>query len=631
VGKATLFLLYAGLLGATSAPPETPYAKLLHLRVAMRDNVRLDTNVFYPAGSGRFPTVLLRTPYGKGGDLPVGYQSFINHGYAVVMQDVRGRYASAGAFDVLNQEGPDGYDTLNWIAGQPWSDGKVGMIGGSYLGIAQWRVALLNNPHLKAIFPVVAGSDEYLDRYYSPGGALKLGHRLLWMSDNLTAPGTAKPKFADYINHLPLRTVDRSATRRTLGFYQTILNHPAYDSFWKDLSVRENIERVRVPVFAVGGWYDNFVESDLQAFTALRKLYGRMDDKHRIMIGPWAHNMSTPFQGVSYGDDSSSPIRSYQIEWFDHWLKGAPLKDSKEDARRFSPETWHAVRAEVDEAPVHIFVMGVNRWRDEPDWPLARAKTEALYLASERAANSLNGDGILQWKPDRAKTLDESTDSFTYDPRNPVPTRGGAVCCDPKIFPWGPIDQRPVEKRKDVLVYTSAPMKQDLEVTGPIRVVLYASTSALDTDFTAKLVDVFPNGEARNLTDGILRVRYREGLEKAELAEPGKVYPLMIDAGVTSNVFLAGHAIRIEVSSSNFPRFDRNPNTGRAFADETVLKKAQQTIYHSRQYPSHVLLPVIPENDVRRLGAELTSASAARYGSKRSSVVSAKPVGSTAR
>jgi putative CocE/NonD family hydrolase len=409
------------------------------------------------------------------------------------------------------------------------------------------------------------------------------------------------------------------------------LNHPAYDSFWKDLSVRENIERVRVPVFAVGGWYDNFVESDLQAFTALRKLYGRMDDKHRIMIGPWAHNMSTPFQGVSYGDDSSSPIRSYQIEWFDHWLKGAPLKDSKEDARRFSPETWHAVRAEVDEAPVHIFVMGVNRWRDEPDWPLARAKTEALYLASERAANSLNGDGILQWKPDRAKTLDESTDSFTYDPRNPVPTRGGAVCCDPKIFPWGPIDQRPVEKRKDVLVYTSAPMKQDLEVTGPIRVVLYASTSALDTDFTAKLVDVFPNGEARNLTDGILRVRYREGLEKAELAEPGKVYPLMIDAGVTSNVFLAGHAIRIEVSSSNFPRFDRNPNTGRAFADETVLKKAQQTIYHSRQYPSHVLLPVIPENDVRRLGAELTSASAARYGSKRSSVVSAKPVGSTAR
>jgi hypothetical protein len=220
-----------------------------------------------------------------------------------------------------------------------------------------------------------------------------------------------------------------------------------------------------------------------------------------------------------------------------------------------------------------------------------------------------------------------TADSFTYDPRNPVPTLGGAVCCDPKIFPWGPIDQRPVEKRKDVLVYTSAPVKQDLEVTGPIRVVLYASTSALDTDFTAKLVDVFPNGEARNLTDGILRIRYRDGLEKAKLAEPGKIYPLVIDAGVTSNVFLAGHSVRFEISSSNFPRFDRNPNTGRPFADETTLKKAQQMVYHSRQYPSHVLLPVIPASDseARRLGQELTSASAARYGAKRSPVLSAKP------
>jgi putative CocE/NonD family hydrolase len=586
VGKfATLFLVCLGLLRATSP---VPYAKLLHVRVAMRDNVRLDTNVFHPGGSGRFPTVLLRTPYGKGADLPAGYQSFINHGYAVVLQDVRGRYGSGGVFDVLNQEGPDGYDTLNWIAAQPWSDGKVGMIGGSYLGIAQWRVALLDNPHLKAIFPVVSGSDEYLDRYYSPGGALKLGHRLLWMSQNLTTPGSAKPKFNDYIYHLPLRTVDRSATRRMQGFYQVILNHPTYDTFWKNLSVRENIDRVHVPVFAVGGWYDNFAESDLEAFAALHKLYGRLDDKHRIMIGPWAHNMSTPFQGVSYGDDSSSPIRSYQIEWFDHWLKGTP-----EDALRFSPEKWHAVRAEVDEAPVHIFVMGVNRWRDEPDWPLARAKSTALYLESEHAANGLTGDGVLQWKPERTKSQDAAADSFVYDPRNPVPTHGGAVCCDPKIFPWGPLDQRPVEKRKDVLVYTSAPMKQDLEVTGPIRAVLYASTSALDTDFTVKLVDVFPNGEARNLTDGILRLRYRGGLDKTELAEPGKVYPLLIDAGVTSNVFLAGHSIRVEISSSNFPRFDRNMNTGGNNYDETSGVVAHNVIHHSKQYPSEVTLSVV--------------------------------------
>ncbi|HEX5227707.1 MAG TPA: CocE/NonD family hydrolase [Bryobacteraceae bacterium] len=619
-----LVLCGASLLCATTP---VPYAKLLHVRVAMRDHVRLEANVFHPVGNGRFPTVLLRTPYGKGADLPAGYQSFINRGYAVMMQDVRGRYASGGEFHIFNQEGPDGDDTLNWIAAQPWSDGSVGMIGGSYLGIAQWQVALLNNPHLKAIFPVVSGSDEYLDRFYSQGGAMKLGHRLLWMSQNLTPAGAAKPKFGDYIYHLPLRSIDRSATRRTLGFYQTILDHPTYDSFWKNLSVRQNLDRVHVPVFAVGGWYDNFAESDLEAFSALHKLNGRLDDRHRIMIGPWAHNMSTPFQGVSYGDDSSSPIRSYQIEWFDRWLKGA-----KDETQRFTPETWHAVRAEVDEAPVHIFVMGVNRWRDEPDWPLARARNTPLYLAAERAANGSSGAGVLEWRPERAHTADLASDSFVYDPRNPVPTLGGAVCCDPKIFPWGPMDQRPVEKRKDVLVYTSAPLKQDLEVTGPIRVVLYASTSAPDTDFTAKLVDVFPDGQARNLSDGILRLRYRAGLDKVEFAEEGKVYPLAIDAGVTSNVFLAGHSIRVEISSSNFPRYDRNPNTGRAFADDTVLKKAQQMIYHSRLYPSHIVLPVIPapERVVRRLGPErlgpeLTSASAARYGAKRSSAVLMKP------
>jgi hypothetical protein len=239
---------------------------------------------------------------------------------------------------------------------------------------------------------------------------------------------------------------------------------------------------------------------------------------------------------------------------------------------------------------------------------------------------------VLQSRPERGNAAAELKDQFTYDPRNPVPTRGGAVCCDPKIFAWGPMDQRPVESRKDVLVYSSAPLKQDMEVTGQIRVVLYASTSAADTDFTAKLVDVFPNGEARNLTDGILRIRYRHGLDKPELAQPGEVYPLNIDVGVTSNVFLAGHSIRLEISSSNFPRFDRNPNTGRAFADESTQKKAQQVVYHSRLYPSHLLMPVIPasetatEKAARRHGPELTSASATRYGAKRSSAVEAKPL-----
>jgi putative CocE/NonD family hydrolase len=609
-------LLCAALLSATTSPH---FQELLHVRVPMRDGVHLDTNVFHPSNGGRYPTVLLRTPYGKGTELPAGYISFMDHGYAVVLQDVRGRYASEGNFDPLRQEGPDGYDTLNWIAEQPWSNGKVGMIGGSYLGIAQWRVALLDNPHLKAIFPVVSGSDDYFDRFYSPGGATKLGHRLLWFSLNLTPPGVARPKFNDFIFHLPLRTADQAATHRTLGLYQTVLNHPTYDSFWKNASVLGNIDRVRVPVFAVGGWYDNFVESDLNAFAALHRLAGKLDDQHRIMIGPWAHNMSIPFAGINLGLDSSAPIRAYQIEWFDHWLKGLP-----ENAARYSPEVWHNVRAEVDEAPVHIFVMGVNRWRDEQEWPLARTHYTPLYLASDGHANSLNGDGELQWTPVRKKA---KPDLFAYDPRSPVQTRGGAVCCDPKIFPWGPIDQRPIEQRNDVLVYTSTPLKDNVEVTGPIQMVLYASTSAPDTDFTAKLLDVFPNGEARNLTDGILRIRYRQGLEKARLARPGEIYPLTIDAGVTSNVFLKGHSIRVEISSSNFPRFDRNPNTGRALADETVLKTAHQTIYHSALLPSHLLLPVIPEQSRKNL----TSASVARYGAKGNQPISPKGINVQAR
>jgi putative CocE/NonD family hydrolase len=600
---ASLWFGAALLTASPVAPAVTASAvkveKLLHVRVPLRDGIHLDANVFYPAGGTRYPAILIRTPYGKGADFPPGYTSFIQHGYAVVLQDVRGRYGSEGVFDALNQEGPDGYDTLNWIAAQPWSDGKVGMIGGSYLGIAQWRVALLNNPHLKAIFPVVSGGDDYLDRFYSPGGAMKLGHRLLWFSQNLTPSGLPKPKFGSYIGHLPLRTSDTAATGRTLPIYQTILEHPTYDSFWKDLSVREKIDRVRVPVFAVGGWYDNYVESDLDAFRALHKA-GKQDTKHRIMIGPWPHNMSTPFAGVGFGNDSGAPIRAYQIAWFDHWLKGTP-----EEAAHYTPWTWHNVRAEVDEAPMHIFVMGVNRWRDEQEWPLARTRYTAFYLTSKGHANTGKGDGSLVWNLGK-KT---KPDQFVYDPRDPVPTMGGAVCCDPKIFPWGPMDQRPVEKRKDVLVYSSDPLKQDLEVTGPVRVVLYASTSAPDTDFTAKVIDVFPSGEARNLTDGLLRVRYRNGLEKAEPGEPGEIYPLTIDAGVTSNVFLKGHRIRLEISSSNFPRFDRNPNTGRLIADETVLKKAQQTVYHDRVYPSHVLLPVVPD---------LNSATAARSGAKKS-------------
>lgn len=557
-------LIASGTLVFASTPE---IVKRLNVKVPMQDGVHLAANIFLPSESGRFPTILVRTPYNKGDDLLPGYRLFVNHGYAMVVEDARGRYESEGVFDPLGQEPKDGNDTLNWIARQPWSDGKIGMLGGSYLGIVQWKAALLDNPHLKAIAPVVAGSDDYRDRYYSTGGAFQLGHRLLWMSENLRAPGFSPPNFASYVRTLPLRRADLAATGQRSSILQTVLNHPAYDAFWRNLSTREHIDRIHVPVFIVGGWYDCFVESDLSAFTALRAHSG----VDRIVIGPWPHNMSVKFAGADFGQDSGAPIRRMQLEWFDQWLKS---KDTPIMSR----------------PPAHIFVMGANRWRDEQEWPPARAKLTAFYFTSHGAANTLDGGGSLGPQPSR-RSLPER---FTFDPAHPVPTMGGSTCCNPKVFPWGPMDQRPVERRSDVLVFTTPPVREDLEVIGPVRVVLYASTSAPDTDFTAKLVDLFPNGEARNLTDGILRLRYRDSLEKPEPAVPGQVYELNIDAGVTSNVFLKGHRVRLEISSSNFPRFDRNPNTGRTIADEAVLRKADQIIYHDRQHPSRLILPVIP-------------------------------------
>ena len=546
---------------------------MLHQRIAMRDGVHLCTNIFRPEGVRRGPVLLIRTPYGKPNDLTGNYQYFVEQGYAVVIQDVRGRKDSEGRFRQVEQETADGEDTLNWIGRQPWCDGNIGMLGGSYLGIAQWRAALGNSPYLKAIFPVVSGSDEYLDRYYSPGGALKLGHRLLWMAENVRAPGFPLPPFSTFVNHLPLRTSDRAATGRTVDFFQQALNHPFYDTYWKEASTFRSLNRVKVPAFLVSGWYDNYVESDLDT---LRKLLPRFPED-RIVVGPWPHNMSIKFPGIDFGPDAGAPIRRYQKLWFDRWLRGRTADDALA-------------------LPVQVFVMGENRWRGFSRWPPEESVATPFYLDSAGGANTLEGDGRLRRHPPDH----ELADRFLYDPHDPVPTRGGALCCNPNVFPWGPMDQRAVERRKDVLVYTSRPLPYDFEIAGPVRVVLYVETTAPDTDITAKLIDVFPGGEARNLTDGILRLRYRTSLEKPELLQPGSVYAVTVDAGVTANVFKMGHRIRLEVSSSNFPRFDRNPNTGRPIADETQWRQARQTVWHGPLKPSHLLLPAVPRPIVAR-------------------------------
>jgi putative CocE/NonD family hydrolase len=537
----------------------------------MRDGIDLAANVFRPEGTGRVPTILIRTPYGKGSDLRPNYRAFVEHGYAVVIEDVRGRYKSEGIFDPLRQEVADGEDTLSWIAHQEWSNQRVGMTGASYLGIAQWKAALSASPYLKAIFPIVAGDDEYFDRFYSRGGAFKLGHRLEWISENLKSPGF-KPDFDRFVLEVPLRLADRLATGHSIDFFQKALDHPSYDAFWKSISTREQLDRVHVPVFAAAGWYDNFAESDLEAFSILRHK-GR---PCRIIVGPWPHDLFYRFASVDFGPDSRAPLRQLQLDWFDHWLE----------------EPGAGRDAAATDPPLRIFVMGVNRWRDEREWPLARAVATQFFLASHGNANTLGGDGRLETRRPRRGTPDR----FVYDPADPVPTAGGAVCCNPMRIPWGPKDQRDVERRRDVLVYTTAPLKRPIEVTGPVRVILYVSTDAPDTDFTAKLVDVSPDGSAINLCDGLLRLRYRDSLERPVLAQPGQVYPVTIDAGVTSNEFRKGHRIRLEVSSSNFPHYDRNPNTGRPVADEKEMRRAWQTVYHERLRPSYVLLPVIRES-----------------------------------
>src|SRR5688572_7857203 len=267
------------------------------VRMPMRDGVPLSANVFLPAFGGKHPALLVRTPYNKGTRLIANYKIFLDNGFAIVVQDVRGRYASDGVFMPFTQEDRDGEDTLNWIARQSWSDGSVGMLGGSYLGIVQWRAALTGNPHLRTISPVVAGSDEYLDRFYSPGGALKLGHRLQWIAENFTLPGYARPSFEQFVRHLPLRNADRYVTGQRIGFWQEALNHPSYDAYWRARSTREHLHEISIPALIVGGWYDNYVESDLATFAELSK----RSTAHRILVGPWPHNMSIPFDGVSFG------------------------------------------------------------------------------------------------------------------------------------------------------------------------------------------------------------------------------------------------------------------------------------------------------------------------------------------
>jgi putative CocE/NonD family hydrolase len=546
----------------------------LNVKVPMRDGVDLSADIYLPRAEGSFPTVLMRTPYSNNMDTMIEKGRLLaNAGYVCVIQDCRGRWDSDGDYYPF-REGADGYDTQEWIGQQAWSDGKIGMAGGSYVGAVQWQSAPHRSQYLTCMAPRVICCDYYTGLVY-PGGAFQLNVLMTWgmRTNGRTGQSIDFHNWTEAFRSLPIAQLDESAGR-DLPFWKDWVEHANYDEYWDAINDENRWDEIAAPALNMGGWYDLYAPHTFSNFNGLRQ-HGRTPQarQSKLIVGPWPHALSTsPRTGdIDFGAHSMVDLEALELRWFDYWLKGID-------------------NGIVDEPPLRLFIMGIDEWRDEHEWPLARTEWQTWHLHSSGNANTLRGDGRLSTgAPDS-----EATDHFVYDPIHPVQTVGGNNCCSPHIVPWGPYDQRSVEMRGDVLCYTSDPLTADLEVTGPITVVLYAATDGPDTDWTAKLVDVAPSGYAKNLCDGIIRARYRESLSNPSLLDAGKVYEYEIEVGVTGNVFRQGHCIRLEISSSNFPRFDRNPNTGHDFGVDTEMRSARQTIHHSREYPSHILLPVIP-------------------------------------
>jgi len=564
-----------------------------------RDGVTLRADVYRPDGPGRFPVLLSRLPYDKNGRRrPGDIDVFVEHGYVVIFQDTRGRFASEGdEYYPLVWEAPDGYDAVEWAAGLPYADGRVGTMGQSYLGATQYLLAPTRPPHLRASFPASAAADFHQCWVYHSGGAFELGwqvpYAILMARDTIARRGLtstllpelerllvpAPTPWAPPVSDEAYRRLPLAAWADLLGpvarYFTDYLRHPEDGPPWWEINLERRHGEITAPMYHVTSWYDIFLHGGLTNFCGLRRHAATAAARgaQKLLIGPWAHLFpytsptSTGTGDVDFGPGALIDLHEIQLRWFDHWLKGIDT-------------------GILDEPPVKIFVMGENRWRDEHEWPLARTRYAPYYLHSGGAANRARGDGALSPRA----PADEPSDHFTYDPADPVPTHGGNTL----ILAMGVQDQRPVEGRADVLVYTSEVVGDPLEVTGPLTVTLYAASSAPDTDFTAKLVDVHPDGYARNLADGIIRARYRDARTAPTPLTPGAVTTFTIDLWATSHVFLPGHRLRLEISSSNFPRFDRNLNTGEDQATGTRWQTARQTIFHDHRYPSHIRLPVIP-------------------------------------
>ena len=555
----------------------------------MRDGTTLYADIYRPVGDGPFPVILMRLPYNKAKAETSAYAHpawYARHGYMVVVQDVRGRWASEGEFYPFRHEMTDGYDSVEWAARLPGANGKVGMYGFSYVGATQLLAAIMQPPHLTCICPGLTPSQYYEDWAYN-GGAFALAVNLSWVIGLATVTTRrlgladlerelweAKAIISNGYNYLPLAEYPLLKENNIAPYYFDWLAHPEYDEYWHATSVDQRFDQIKVPALHIGGWYDIFRDGTIKNFLGIQRQGAdeQTRQNQRLLIGPWLHSPWTRFVGqLDFGEAVGRVIDDMQLCWFNYWLKGI---DS----------------GLMDEPPVRVFLMGDNVWRSESQWPPADVVFVKYYLHSQGRANSLMGDGRL----DTMAPEDESPDIYAYDPRLPVPSLGGHSCCSPALAPMGPKDQREVELDHQVLVYTTEPIGHDVTVMGPVTATLWAASSAVDTDFTVKLVDVYPDGRAINLTEGIIRARYRDSLSKASLLEPYQVYQFKIEVGNTCAVFKAGHRIRVEISSSNFPHWDRNTNTGHKLGEDSYIDMivATQVIFHDFQQPSHITLPI---------------------------------------
>ncbi len=563
----------------------------------MRDGTTLATDIYRPDDGGAHPTLVQRTPYSKSSATAVGGLVFnpldaVERGYAVVAQDVRGRYASEGEWEPMRNEMDDGYDTVEWVADQTWSDGSVGIYGPSYMGLTAWHAAVADPPHLEAAFPYQTGGN-YHEGWTYTGGAFELGFNLWWCTFLLGAdvasrldPAEAADAmetltdltvdFEEAAEHLPL--VDMPGFEAVAPYWAEWLDHPSYDEYWEAIDVTEHADGIDVPVLHVTGWYDQFLRGHLDAYEAVAAdASEHAADNQYLVVGPWYHDQYTSEATTKVGEKELgfvAPsglgfVNDLAFQWFDRWLKG---------------------EAAIDDVPrVRYFHLGEDRWEETDEWPPDH-RPRRYYLHSDADANTRSGGGRLSRDAPDA----EPPDSYEYDPADPVPSRGGRSLM-PNLDQGGIQDRSDIEEREDVLVYTSSRLTIPRTIAGPVEVTLHAASSAPDTDFTATLVDVAPDGYCAPVAEGIVRARYRDSRREPDFLTPGEVYEFTIDLAATAYTFLPRHRIRLEISSSNFPRFDRSPNAAVPIGEATEgdWAVAVQQVFHDADRPSHVTLPVV--------------------------------------